>query len=89
MVEQLVLRVFREGLMMVLILSAGPMIISMLVGLLISLFQATTQIHEQTLTFVPKILTVFLSLAILGPWMISQMVKFTAAIFMLIPYLYR
>jgi len=89
MVEQLVLRVFREGLMMVLILSAGPMIISMLVGLLISLFQATTQIHEQTLTFVPKILTVFLSLALLGPWMISQMVKFTAAIFMLIPYLYR
>lgn len=89
MVEDLVLRVFREGLMMVLILSAGPMIISMLVGLIISLFQATTQIHEQTLTFVPKILTVFLSLAILGPWMISQMVKFTAAIFMLIPYLYR
>ena len=89
MVEELVLRVFREGLMMVLILSAGPMIISMLVGLIISLFQATTQIHEQTLTFVPKILTVFLSLAILGPWMISQMVKFTAAIFMLIPYLYR
>ena len=89
MVEQLVLRVFREGLMMVLILSAGPMIISMLVGLIISLFQATTQIHEQTLTFVPKILTVFLSLAILGPWMISQMVKFTASIFMLIPYLYR
>jgi flagellar biosynthesis protein FliQ len=89
MVEELVLRVFREGLMMVLILSAGPMIISMLVGLIISLFQATTQIHEQTLTFVPKILTVFLSLAILGPWMISQMVKFTAAIFMLIPYLNR
>ncbi len=89
MVEQLVLRVFREGLMMVLILSAGPMIISMLVGLIISLFQATTQIHEQTLTFVPKILTVFLSLAVLGPWMISQMVKFTAAIFALIPYLYR
>ena len=89
MVEQLVLRVFREGLVMVLLLSAGPMIISMLVGLIISLFQATTQIHEQTLTFVPKILTVFLSLAILGPWMISQMVKFTAAIFNLIPYLYR
>lgn len=89
MVEELVLRVFREGLMMVLILSAGPMVISMLVGLIISLFQATTQIHEQTLTFVPKILTVFLSLAILGPWMISQMVKFTASIFALIPYLYR
>lgn len=89
MVEEIVLRVFREGLMMVLILSAGPMVISMLVGLIISLFQATTQIHEQTLTFVPKILTVFLSLALLGPWMISQMVKFTASIFALIPYLYR
>jgi flagellar biosynthetic protein FliQ len=89
MVEQLVLRVFREGLMMVIILSAGPMLISMLVGLAISLFQATTQLHEQTLTFVPKILTVFLSLAILGPWMIGQMVKFTASIFNLIPYLFR
>lgn len=89
MIEQLVLRVFREGLMMVIILSAGPMLISMLVGLVISLFQATTQIHEQTLTFVPKILTVFLSLAILGPWMIGQMVKFTASIFNLIPYLFR
>ncbi|HNT99744.1 MAG TPA: flagellar biosynthesis protein FliQ [Acidobacteriota bacterium] len=84
MVEQLVLKVFREGLLMVLILSAGPIVLSMVVGLAISLFQAVTQIHEQTLTFVPKILTVFLSLAVLGPWMISQMVKFTAACFTLI-----
>lgn len=89
MIEQLVVKVFREALLMVIVLSLGPLVISMVVGLVISLFQATTQIHEQTLTFVPKILAVFLSLAVIGPWMISQMVKFTEAVFNLIPLLYR
>ncbi|MBN2430363.1 MAG: flagellar biosynthesis protein FliQ [Acidobacteria bacterium] len=89
MIEQLAIKVFREGLMMVIILSLVPIMVSMLVGLLIALFQATTQIQEQTLTFVPKILAVFLTLALMGPWMISQMVKFTDAIFNLIPLLFR
>ena len=89
MIEEMVIKVFREGLLMVILLSLGPLLISMLVGLVISIFQATTQIHEQTLTFVPKILTVFLSLAVMGPWMIGQMVKFTEAVFNLIPLIYR
>lgn len=84
MIEQLVIRVFREALVLTIILSMGPMLVSMIVGLIISLFQATTQIHEQTLTFVPKILAVFLSLALLGPWLISQMVKFANSVFGLI-----
>lgn len=84
MLEQLVIKVFREALLLVILLSLGPLLISMLVGLIISLFQATTQIHEQTLTFVPKILAVFISLALLGPWIISQMVQFTASVFNLI-----
>jgi len=84
MIEQLVIRVFREALVLTIILSMGPMLVSMVVGLIISLFQATTQIHEQTLTFVPKILAVFLSLALLGPWLISQMVKFANSVFSLI-----
>lgn len=89
MLEQLVVRVIREGLLMVIILSLGPIMVSMIVGLLVALFQALTQIQEQTLTFVPKILAVFLTLALLGPWMISQMVKFADSVFNLIPYLFR
>ncbi len=89
MLEQLVVRVIREGLLMVIILSLGPIMVSMLVGLMVALFQALTQIQEQTLTFVPKILAVFLTLALLGPWMISQMVKFADSVFNLIPYLFR
>jgi flagellar biosynthetic protein FliQ len=89
MIDQLVIRVFREGLLMVIILSLAPIMVSMLVGLLIALFQATTQIQEQTLTFVPKILAVFLTLGLLGPWMIGQMVIFTDALFRLIPLLFR
>jgi len=89
MIEQLVIRVLREALLMVIILSLGPMLVSMIVGFMLSLFQATTQIQEQTLTFVPKIVAVFLSLALLGPWMIGQMVKFAESIFKLIPLLFR
>ena len=89
MIDQLVIRVFREGLLMVIVLSLAPIMVSMLIGLLIALFQATTQIQEQTLTFVPKILAVFLTLGLLGPWMIGQMVIFTDALFRLIPLLFR
>jgi flagellar biosynthetic protein FliQ len=89
MIEQLAIKVFREALLMVIVLSLAPIMVSLLVGLLIALFQATTQIQEQTLTFVPKILAVFLTLALMGPWMIGQMVKFTDAIFTMIPLLFR
>jgi flagellar biosynthetic protein FliQ len=89
MIEQLAIKVFREALLMVIVLSLGPIMVSLLVGLLIALFQATTQIQEQTLTFVPKILAVFLTIALMGPWMIGQMVKFTDAIFSMIPLLFR
>lgn len=68
--------------MLILILSAPPLLISLVVGLMISLFQATTQIQEQTLTFVPKIAAVFLTLAVTGYWMMGQMVRFTRSLFM-------
>ena len=56
---------------------AGPvLIISMVVGIVISIIQAATQIHEQTLTFVPKIICVFLALILLGNWMMTAMVEF-------------
>jgi len=65
---------------------AGPiLLVSMVVGLFISLFQAITQVQEFTLTFVPKILAVFLSIFILLPWMTRIMVEFTTEIIRYIP----
>jgi len=74
-------RVLREGLVLILLLSAGPMLASMLVGFIVSVFQATTQIQEQTLSYVPKLAAVFVTLAIMGPWILAQTVKFTVVIF--------
>jgi flagellar biosynthetic protein FliQ len=83
--EQFFLKVTNEALILILLLSAPPLLISLVVGLLISLFQATTQIQEQTLTFVPKITAVFLTLALTGYWMMAQMVRFTQSLFMSFP----
>jgi flagellar biosynthesis protein FliQ len=80
-----IVRIMREGLLMILLLSGGPMLASMLVGFVVSLMQATTQIQEQTLSYVPKLVAVFVSLMILGPWILSQAVKFTTILFESIP----
>ena len=64
------------------ILVAGPMLLAgMIVGLVISIFQAATQIHEMTMTFVPKILAVFVVLIVTLPWTIRQLTSFTEAMF--------
>lgn len=68
----------REAVMTVLLV-AGPMLgLSLLVGLVISVFQATTQIQEQTLTFIPKILAVLAAAILFGPWMLRVMTEFAA-----------
>jgi flagellar biosynthetic protein FliQ len=82
---EIIVRIAREALVLVLLISGGPMLASMLVGFLVSLFQATTQIQEQTLTYVPKLVAVFLSLIVLGPWMLMQAVRFARLIFESIP----
>ena len=66
----------REALIMVLLVTAPPLVLSVTVGLLVSVFQATTQIHDQTLSFMPKILAVFLSLFLFGGWMLRTLVDF-------------
>lgn len=76
-----IIRTLREGLYLVLLLSAGPMLASLVVGLVMSILQATTQIQEQTITYVPKLVSVFLTIAILGPWMLTQIVRFTHSLF--------
>lgn len=71
----------REALITVL-LAAAPMLASaLIVGLMVSIFQATTQIQEQTLAFVPKIVAVLLSVAFFGPWMYTLLTEFAINIF--------
>lgn len=67
------------------IMVAGPiLLISLIVGLVISIFQATTQIQEQTLTFVPKLVTIILVLVLCGPWMLNKLVMLTIELFNMI-----
>ena len=79
--EDFILQIAREGLLLALIVSAPPVLTSLFVGLLVSIVQATTQIQEQTLTFVPRLVAVFVSLAISAPWIGAQLVRFTHLVF--------
>jgi flagellar biosynthetic protein FliQ len=81
------LRVAREGLLLAVILSAPVVLASLVVGLVVSVLQATTQIQEQTLSFAPKLVAVLLALGIAGPWMGAQLVRFTSALFQAVPYI--
>jgi flagellar biosynthetic protein FliQ len=71
----------QEALFLVLIVSAPPILMSLIVGFLISVFQATTQIQEQTLTFAPKVIVVFGVLALSGAWIGGQLLRFTFHLF--------
>lgn len=70
----------REALTVVLLVAAPCLGISMAVGFIISIFQATTQIHDQTLAFVPKVLAVMASLFLFGSWMLRTLIAFTERI---------
>jgi len=85
MSPEAITRILREALMLVLLLSAGPMLASMLIGLVASILQATTQVQEQTLSYVPKLTGVFLTIALLGPWILAEAVKFTVVLLESIP----
>jgi flagellar biosynthetic protein FliQ len=75
----------RAGVIQILVISAPILLIGMVVGLIISIFQATTSIQEQTLTFVPKIVAIFAALLFFGPWMFGSMVQFARHVFDQIP----
>ena len=66
----------QQSLYMLLMISAPVLITVLAVGLLVSIFQAATQIHEATLSFVPKVLAVVAVLAVAGPWMLTSLVEF-------------
>jgi flagellar biosynthetic protein FliQ len=73
---QMVLTMGQEALLMMLMVSAPVLGAALLVGLLVSLFQAVTQINEATLAFVPKLIAVIAVLAIAGPWMLTMLVEY-------------
>ena len=83
--QDTVIAIGTHALEMTLMISLPMLIVALVVGVAISLFQAITQIQEQTLTFVPKIIAVFGTLIIAAPWLMSQMIKFTEDIFAMIP----
>jgi len=72
-----VLQVTNEGLLVTLVVCGPPIVLSLIVGLMVSLLQAVTQVHEATLTFVPKVIVIFGTLAALGPWLGSLILRFT------------
>ncbi len=76
MSETFVINLGREALYTVLLVSAPVLGLGLAVGLAVSIFQATTQLQEQTLAFVPKIIAVFIALVIFGPWMLSVLMDF-------------
>jgi flagellar biosynthetic protein FliQ len=71
-----------ETLWLLIILAGAPLIASMVVGIFVSVFQAVTQIQEQTLTFVPKLLTVFVLWMVFGPRMGASLIAFTQQVFL-------
>jgi flagellar biosynthesis protein FliQ len=83
--SELILRAVREGLLLVILVSAPPLLASLAVGLIVGILQAATQVHEQTLVFVPKLLAVTLVLIAMGSLLGAQVLRFTQALLLAIP----
>ncbi|QGH34549.1 flagellar biosynthesis protein FliQ [Gracilibacillus salitolerans] len=78
---EFVVSLAEQGIFTILMVAGPILILALVVGLLVSIFQATTQIQEQTLAFIPKIVAVLLGIIVFGPWMLSTMVEFAANLF--------
>ena len=76
-----VIAIVQEALYTIIIISAPMLAVSLLVGLIISIFQATTQINEHTLSFAPKIISVFITIIAFGPWILNKLLDFTNKLF--------
>jgi len=89
MSEMMIIDLGRKTLMMVLILSGPMLILSLVVGLIVSVFQAATQINEMTLTFIPKLLAMGVALLVFLPWMLQLFKSFFVELLEMIPSLLR
>jgi flagellar biosynthetic protein FliQ len=84
---QSVLTIAQQALFVAVLVSAPLLLTALAVGLLVSIFQAATQINEMTLSFIPKLLAIFAVLLVAGPWMVTQLVDYVQRLFMSIPQL--
>lgn len=87
MSSDLVVQLGQEALMMVMMVAAPMLGLGMMVGIMVSIFQATTQIQEQTLAFIPKIMAVFVAILIFGPWMLRVLTDYLRNLIINIPNL--
>ncbi|PXX77626.1 flagellar biosynthesis protein FliQ [Rivihabitans pingtungensis] len=85
MTPEYVINLVQNALFMLIVVSAPIMGVALLVGLLVSVLQAATQINEMTLTFIPKLLAMFVVLVVAGPWMINTLMDYTIRLFTSIP----
>lgn len=84
---EVVTTIFRSAIIQILLLTSPVLIVSLVVGLILSIFQATTSLQEQTLTFVPKLFAIFMALLYFGSWMFTLLSNYTRQIFQVIPEL--
>lgn len=82
---ELVINIVQNALYVLIIVAAPVLLVSLLVGLLVSVLQAATQINEMTLTFIPKLLALFVTLVLAGPWMINTLIDYTVRLYQSIP----
>ncbi len=80
-----VITLVQNGMYILMLICAPVLGVSLLVGLLISVLQAATQINEMTLTFIPKLLALFITLVLAGPWMLNTLLDYTTRLFRSIP----
>ncbi len=85
MTPEYIIKLGQETLLLVLYVAGPTLLVALVVGLAVSIFQAVTQIHEMTLTFIPKILAVAAVVSIMLPWTIRRMIDFTAGLLNSIP----
>lgn len=87
MTPETILTVGKQTIEVTILLSAPPLLAALIIGLLVSLFQAATQINEMTLSFIPKLLALVLVILIAGPWMLMQLIDYTRRLYESIPSL--
>lgn len=87
MTPEIAVDLFREALWLTALIVATLVVPSLLVGLLVAMFQAATQINEQTLSFLPRLMVILLTLIVAGPWLVQQLMEYTQALIMNIPML--
>lgn len=87
MTEEFITKMIYDALLMILKLSMPTLIVGLLVGVIVGILQATTQIQEMTLSFIPKMIAVFLVILIMGQWMLKSLIEYTIELIHFIPNL--